>query len=144
MNEGRHRRVPILWKNVSLPRGDETEILLRALPLPDAVRRQSKGRARGVSARMVQGEDREGGKAFNQARGKMMYAMGYGQCYSCGRPFSFNPVRVPSIRINGSREPICRSCVEVANPKRIKNGLQPIVLHPDAYEACDERELGDD
>ena len=70
-----------------------------------------------------------------------MYATCYGQCYGCKRLFSFNPVRVPSVVVNGSREPICINCVTVANPKRIANGLPPIVPAADAYEACEEWEL---
>jgi hypothetical protein len=58
--------------------------------------------------------------------------------------FGFNPIRVPSIRIDGVRQPICRNCVEEANPKRLANGLPPIVPAPDAYEGCDEYELGSD
>ena len=34
----------------------------------------------------------------------------------------------------GVREPICRDCVEVVNPERVRNGLDPIRVHPDAYE----------
>jgi hypothetical protein len=64
-----------------------------------------------------------------------------GHCFACHKPFSFNPLRVPSIRVNGSREPVCRECVELANPRRIANGLPAIVPAPDAYEACDEDEL---
>jgi hypothetical protein len=70
-----------------------------------------------------------------------MFAMAYAPCIGCKRPFNFNPVRVPSIRHNGKREPICQNCVDAVNPKRIKNGLQPIVPHPEAYTACDESEL---
>jgi hypothetical protein len=69
------------------------------------------------------------------------YVTAMGSCIGCKRLFSFNPVRVPSITINGSREPICRDCVERVNPTRIKNGLPPIVPHDDAYDACDESEL---
>ena len=72
----------------------------------------------------------------------MGYAMVLGDCYGCGRPFGFNPVRVPSIRINGVRQPICQNCVARANPMRIENGLPPIEPFPDAYEPCDEAELG--
>jgi len=57
-----------------------------------------------------------------------------GECYGCGRMFTFNADHVPSIPIDGVREPICRDCVERANPERVKNGLEPIVPHPDAYE----------
>lgn len=71
----------------------------------------------------------------------MGYALAMGTCFACHQPFTFNPVRVPSIRINGSREPICQSCVEKANPMRIANGLKPIVPAPDAYDACEEGEL---
>lgn len=65
----------------------------------------------------------------------------HGACFGCGQLFSFNPHRVPSIPINGVREPICRDCVERVNPQRIKNGLQPIVIARDAYEPIDESEL---
>jgi hypothetical protein len=65
----------------------------------------------------------------------------YGVCYGCGRAFSFNPHRVPSIRVDGDRRPICRDCVERVNPVRVKNGLEPIVPLPDAYEAIPEEEL---
>jgi len=63
-------------------------------------------------------------------------------CIGCGSIFSYNPMRVPSITIRGSREPICANCVGRVNPMRIANGLPPIIPLPDAYEACDESELG--
>jgi len=62
-------------------------------------------------------------------------------CYGCGELFSFHPHRVPSIVIDGRREPICADCVARANPKRIARGLPPIVPLPGAYEGCDEAEL---
>lgn len=71
----------------------------------------------------------------------MGYAFCTSACFGCKRLFSYNPMRVPSIPINGSREPICEACVRRANPLRIKNGLDPIVPFPDAYESCDESEL---
>jgi len=71
----------------------------------------------------------------------MGYAFVMSACFGCGRMFSFNPHKVPSIRHEGERRPICRSCVELVNPGRIKNGLEPIVIHPEAYEPIDEREL---
>lgn len=64
----------------------------------------------------------------------MGYFMVHGYCYGCGQPFMFNAERVPSIRVDGSREPICRNCVEHANPLRAANGLDPIIIHPDSYE----------
>jgi hypothetical protein len=71
----------------------------------------------------------------------MGYAIAMGACCGCGRVFQFNPLSVPSVTIRGSREPICLSCVERANPRRAANGLPPIVPLPDAYEPCDEAEL---
>jgi hypothetical protein len=69
------------------------------------------------------------------------YAFATSPCIGCGQLFSYNPLRVPSLTVNGSREPICAGCVERVNPRRIANGLAPIVPAPDAYEPVDEREL---
>jgi hypothetical protein len=71
----------------------------------------------------------------------MGYAYCMGSCVGCRRIFSFNPMRVPSITWHGSKEPICQECVDRVNPKRIENGLEPIVPLPGAYEPCDESEL---
>jgi hypothetical protein len=71
----------------------------------------------------------------------MGYALAHGSCFGCARIISFNPMRVPSITINGSREPISQACVIRINPARIANGLDPIVPLPDAYEPCEESEL---
>jgi hypothetical protein len=65
-----------------------------------------------------------------------------GTCYGCKRQFSFNPMRVPSLFVDDDRRPICRACVDRVNPRRIANGLAPIVPLPGAYDACDEGELG--
>lgn len=69
------------------------------------------------------------------------YVMAHSACIGCGRVFAYNPMRVPSLFINGNREPVCRDCVHKVNPARVKNGLAPIVPHPDAYEPCPEEEL---
>jgi hypothetical protein len=71
----------------------------------------------------------------------MGYALCLGPCYGCGTVFSFNPNVVPSIRVDGTRHPICQSCVNRANPERIKRGLEPITVLPGAYEPVDEAEL---
>lgn len=71
----------------------------------------------------------------------MGYAMAVSPCIGCGTPFMFNPNKVPSVRVAGIREPICRTCVEKANPKRRELGLAPIEIHPDAYEPINEAEL---
>jgi len=62
-------------------------------------------------------------------------------CIGCGRLFSYNPMRVPSVRIDNDRKPICAICVARANPEREKNGLPPILVLPGAYEACDESDM---
>lgn len=71
-----------------------------------------------------------------------MWCLAY--CDFCGRLFAFDPKRVPSVPLRGVRTPICRACVDDANPRRAANGLDPIVVLPGAYvtldEAFDERE----
>jgi hypothetical protein len=71
----------------------------------------------------------------------MGYYLCAGVCIRCGQVFSFNPVRVPSIVINGVRQPICLSCVEIINPMRAKLGQPKIEPLPGAYDACDESEM---
>jgi Fe-S-cluster-containing dehydrogenase component len=73
----------------------------------------------------------------------MGYVTAMSPCIGCGNVFIYNPVRVPSCSaVTGKREPICQVCVDRVNPMRIKNGLEPIVPHHDAYLACEEGELG--
>lgn len=63
-------------------------------------------------------------------------------CLACKRIFSFHPQKVPSHRDNtGHRQPICRYCVNLANPKRIANGLDPIEVKPGAYEPAPQEEV---
>jgi len=71
----------------------------------------------------------------------MGYAFATGNCVSCKRVFSFNANKVPSVRVNGRKEPVCETCVEQANPIRKQNGLEEIVVLPGAYESCNEVEL---
>jgi len=55
-------------------------------------------------------------------------------CINCGTMFTCNPETVPSIRVNGEREAVCRSCVEKANAERAKRGLPPFTILPGAYD----------
>ena len=73
----------------------------------------------------------------------MGYAFMLAPCGVCHKPMSFNPHLVPSARgtPDGPREPICRQCIETANPKRIERGLPPIKILPGAYEPVSEEEL---
>jgi hypothetical protein len=73
----------------------------------------------------------------------MGFAYGVGPCVGCRNIMTYNPMRVPSIRVNGEREPVCASCVRRWNDLRIARGLPPFPEPlPDAYEPCDETELG--
>ncbi len=71
----------------------------------------------------------------------MGYVQAISACVGCGKLFGYSPTKVPSIVVNGQREPICERCIEEANPIRVANGLPPIVILPGAYEADDEQEL---
>jgi hypothetical protein len=52
-------------------------------------------------------------------------------------------MRVPSSSVvTGKREPICEPCFDRINLRRGTQGLEPFARHPDAYEACEEDELG--
>lgn len=72
----------------------------------------------------------------------------FGRCWSCGRSFTFDPDRVPSIPIDPVtnrpsdmggipervvKQPICRGCVEAANENRRREGRPLIVVLPGAY-----------
>ena len=73
----------------------------------------------------------------------MGYVAAVSPCFACGRPFSFNPIRVPSLRdSNNVRQPVCEDCINKVNPIREKKGLLPITYSADAYTCCDENELG--
>ncbi len=72
----------------------------------------------------------------------MGYAFMTANCFICGTLFSFNPVRVPSIRDSaGVKQAICGSCVRLANKIRMERGMDPFPVPADAYEAVDENEL---
>ena len=71
----------------------------------------------------------------------MGYLTAMGECANCHRLFSFNPELVPSVRVNGHREPVCRPCIEQANTIRKGRGLGALQVLPGAYEAQDEGAL---
>lgn len=64
-----------------------------------------------------------------------------GPCIRCKRPFVYSPTRVPSIRVDGVREPVCQTCLDAVNPLRVRGGFPPLVALPGAYEADDEAAL---
>ena len=64
----------------------------------------------------------------------MSYMFAMGECVSCGSVITFNPNRVPSLLVNGSREPLCRGCFGEWNQyHRTSKGLEPLKLEPNAY-----------
>jgi hypothetical protein len=67
--------------------------------------------------------------------------MAFGECLRCRRPFAFNPVAVPSIRVDGIREPLCQDCFDALNAERARLGLKPWPLQPDAYTPLPEGEM---
>ena len=74
----------------------------------------------------------------------MGYAQCTGHCGNCGAFIMFNPVKVPSVRHpqTNQKVPLCEACFEKWNQMhRLSQGLPPVKLEPDAYGACDEREL---
>jgi hypothetical protein len=61
-----------------------------------------------------------------------MYVLG--ECWACHRMFTFSAERVPSIVVDGVREPVCADCVALANEQRKRLGNPLIVVLPGAYE----------
>lgn len=70
-----------------------------------------------------------------------MYALMHSECLGCGKIFAYNPKRVPSLPVNGVKEPICLSCVEAANEERLEKGLKPFKIHKDAYKPISAEQL---
>jgi hypothetical protein len=68
----------------------------------------------------------------------MGYVYALGRCGACKRLINFNPKTVPSIRIMGEREPICRDCVERWQKLHPDKSF---VIAPNAYDELDESEL---
>lgn len=71
----------------------------------------------------------------------MGYAFMMAPCKACGQPFSFHPHKVPSIRVEGTRYPICRNCMDEANRVRAERGMELLPILDGAYEPCEEGEL---
>lgn len=65
----------------------------------------------------------------------------YGICLVCRRGFSFNPHYVPSLTIEGHREPICGDCMKLVNEKRKELGAKELPINPKAYEPEGEDEF---
>ena len=61
-----------------------------------------------------------------------------GECFICGCVFTFNPAEVPRRVLKREPlvkgEPICKACMVEGNAKRELLGLDPLPIHPEAYE----------
>ena len=66
-----------------------------------------------------------------QLDGSFMWAIG--SCVACRRMFAFDPEIVPSVVVDGVREPLCRGCVGEANVVRREQGIPVIVPMRGAY-----------
>ncbi len=64
----------------------------------------------------------------------MGYYYALGECWSCGRSFTFNPVLVPSFH----GEPICETCIAEVNRRRRADGLPEWPVLEGAYEPVEE------
>lgn len=69
------------------------------------------------------------------------FALVYGGCVGCGQTFAFNPHRVPSVMVNGTREPVCSHCMGLVNRQRVRQGLTPHSILPGAYDPIPISEL---
>ena len=68
------------------------------------------------------------------------YVICMATCWCCKHPFACNDHKVPSLRIDGVKQPLCRLCVETANTRRLALGQPPHFIHPDAYNPRREDE----
>jgi len=57
-----------------------------------------------------------------------------GVCVCCTAMISFDPERVPFIKIKGQKQPLCESCVHETNERRKLLKLYPIVIPEGTYE----------
>lgn len=71
------------------------------------------------------------------------FVMASSPCFCCHWQFSFNPNKVPSFRDpkTGKREPICGPCMASANADRVKLGLPPHPIDPEAYQPIPASEI---
>ena len=68
----------------------------------------------------------------------MAYYLVFAPCIGCGSLFGFNPEKVPSIRVDGVRQPVCRTCFDRRQAHRRANALPEESLLPGAYEPAAE------
>lgn len=63
-------------------------------------------------------------------------------CGCCSRPFTFNPMKVPSFAAPGEKkQPVCQDCLDAINKVRKEKGMSHAPALPGAYEPCHESEI---
>ena len=67
----------------------------------------------------------------------MGYVFMTSPCVNCQKIISFNPNKVPSLIIDGKREPLCKGCFY----KWKKYHKSDIKINPQAYEPDDENKI---
>jgi hypothetical protein len=73
---------------------------------------------------------------------KNEYCFMMGTCINCKKHIVFNPKYVPSLRVNGKREPICRTCADYWNDiHRSSKGLPKQEIHEQAFEPLNTNEI---
>ena len=70
----------------------------------------------------------------------MGYYFAVSMCVGCKNTITYNPHYVPVLVMeSGDREPVCETCFSRWNEiHRVSQGLEPVTIHPDAYEPQEE------
>lgn len=71
----------------------------------------------------------------------MSVFMATATCVCCGHLFTFHLKKVPVVKLESGRYPVCRNCINTANPLRVAKGLDPIAIPPGAYGPAGEDEI---
>jgi len=72
----------------------------------------------------------------------MGYVFMIAPCGSCGKRFTFNPMKVPSFKdAKGVKQPVCKPCLTAINKIRKERGLSHAPALSGAYEPCNENEM---
>jgi hypothetical protein len=56
-----------------------------------------------------------------------------GACIGCGQSINFDPLIVPSVHVDGNKQPLCRHCVARMNMIRTARGEPRIEPLPGAW-----------
>lgn len=83
----------------------------------------------------IQDQEARFAPAIKQTRLAMAYMSVLGECAVCHKAFYYNADKVPSTSVfTGTREPVCRSCMDLLNERRKNLGIEPFPILDGAYE----------